>query len=71
MYSIFVMHESALDLSILYRLLSDARDLSERTVRIIQDDSRSCLLELYRDRAPNLCSLFPSFLCNLVPPGAW
>ena len=38
-------NEKELDLSILCRL-NDARDLSERTVRIIQDDSGSCLLEL-------------------------
>ena len=59
-------NDKALDLSILCRL-EGARDLSERLLRIIQDDSGSCLLELYIDKAPSLCKLFLSFLCNLVP----
>ena len=47
--------------------LKEARDLSASTVKIIQEECTSCLSVLYKDNAPNLCSLARSFLWSRLP----
>ena len=47
--------------------LKEARDLSASTVKIILEECTSCLSVLYKDNAPNLCSLARSFLWSQLP----